>query len=99
MKEYAKGADLNSVYARLPCCFSKGLEKGDFLDIYLTTVFRVRNFENTSAMRVIFLYEVFENFSYISKMLKKSSESVFHFRDNWISLASVKLPLLKREYF
>ena len=40
-------SDLNSVWASLPCCFLKGLQKGDFLHIYLTTVFGVRNFENT----------------------------------------------------
>ena len=33
---------------------SKGLLKGDFLEISLTTFFDVRNFRKTSAMRVIF---------------------------------------------
>ena len=47
--------NFDSVWARLPCCFSKGLQKWDFLDIYLTTAFRVCNFKNTSAMRVIFV--------------------------------------------
>ena len=48
------GSDFNRVWAILPCCFSKGLQKWDFLDIYLTTFFRVSNFENTFPMRVIF---------------------------------------------
>ena len=46
INKYAKGSELNSVWARLPCCFSKCLQKRDFLDIYLTTVFRVHNFQN-----------------------------------------------------
>ena len=40
---------LESVWARLQSCFSKGLQKQDFLDIYLTTVLEVPNFKNTSA--------------------------------------------------
>ena len=36
----------------LPCCFSKGLLKGDFLEICLTTSIGVHYFGNTSAMRV-----------------------------------------------
>ena len=61
------GLDFNSVWTHVPCCISKGLQKHDFLDIYLTTFFRVRNFQNTSAMRVIFLskcsyfYQPFKN--------------------------------------
>ena len=31
-----------------------------FLDIYRTTFFRIRNFRNTSAMRVIFFLKVFK---------------------------------------
>ena len=34
---------------------------GTFLDIYLTTIFRVRKFKNKSAMRVIFFFENVEN--------------------------------------
>ena len=34
--------------------------KRDFLHIYSTTFFRVRNFGNTSAMRVIFLLKNFK---------------------------------------
>ena len=61
---------------RLPCCFSKGLQKHGFLQFYLTAVFGVRNFENTSAMRTIFLLEIFETFTYISKMPKKLEEKL-----------------------
>ena len=93
------GLHLNSVWSCLPCCFPKGLQKWDFLDIYLTTVFRVRNFKNTSAIRVIFFFETFQNFIYIPKMSKKSWEKVFPFKDNCISIGYLKLSLLRRKYF
>ena len=35
-------------------CLLKGPLKGYFLDIFLTSLFGVRNMGNTSAMRVIF---------------------------------------------
>ena len=50
--------DCNSVCAHLPCCLSKGAMKQDFLDLHLTTFFEVRNFENTSAMRVNFFFKM-----------------------------------------
>ena len=46
-------------------------QKRDFLHIYVTTVFRVRNFENTSAMRVLFLLEIFKILSTFQKCRKK----------------------------
>ena len=46
--------------AALTCCFSKGPFKRKFLDSYLTTYFGVRNFGNTSAMRVIFFLKIFK---------------------------------------
>ena len=49
----------NSFSARLPCCLSKGPLKRDFLDNYVTTFLGVRNFGNTSAMRVIFFAKMF----------------------------------------
>ena len=52
------GSNLNSDWARLPCCFSKVPHKRDFLEIHLTPIFRVRNLENTSAMRVIFFVKI-----------------------------------------
>ena len=50
-------SDSNSVWARLPCCLSKGPPKEDFLDNYLTTFFRVGNLGNTSAMPVMFFWK------------------------------------------
>ena len=39
--------DWISVAARLPCCLSRGHLKRDFLDIFVSTCFGVRNFGNT----------------------------------------------------
>ena len=56
--------------ACLPGCFSKGVHNWDFLDISLTTVFRLRNFENTSAMRVIFFLKILKILSTFQKCQK-----------------------------
>ena len=91
---------MNSVWVRLPGCFLKGFQKQEFLDIYLTTVFRVRNFENTSAMEVIVFLKIFKILSRFQKCQKKKNwDKVFPFRDNYISIGYVKLSLLRRRYF
>ena len=72
-----------SVWACLPCCFSKGSQKQDFLDIYLTTIFQVRNFGNISAMRVIFFGKCSKFYLHF-KNVEKKSEKVFPFRDNCV---------------
>ena len=56
---------MKSVWACVPCYLSKGSVKRDFLDIFLTKFFGVRNFKNTSVMRVLFF----------SKMLKIESKN------------------------
>ena len=45
---------MNNVRAHSPCCFLSDPLKRDFLGIDLTIFLGVRNFGNTSAMRVIF---------------------------------------------
>ena len=42
-----------------------------FLDMYLTTVVRVRNVENTLAMRVVFSLQIFKISSTFVKCQKK----------------------------
>ena len=69
----------------LPSCFSKGPLKPEFLDSYLTTFFGVRNFVNTSAMRVIFFLKMFKIESSFQKLRKKFRKCL-------------KLSLLTREY-
>ena len=56
---------------------SQALQKGDFLDIYLTTFFGVSKFENTSAMRVIFFLKIFKMESKFRKCKKKKMEKKF----------------------
>ena len=49
----------------------------DLLDIYLTTFFGVRNFGNTSGMRVFFFKKNAQNLMYISKMQKEIEKLIF----------------------
>ena len=55
----------------------KGPLKWDFLSIYLTTFLGVRNFGNTSAVRVIFLFENIQNLIDISKMQEEIEKMFF----------------------
>ena len=82
---------------RFSCCFSNCLQKCDFLDIYLTTVSRIRNFENTSAMRFIFFWK-FSKFNLNVKNAEKAWEKVIPVRDKFFWIGCVKLSLLRREY-
>ena len=89
----------NCISASLPCCLSKGPPKQDYLDNYLTTFFRVRNFRNTSAMRVIFFWKC-SKFNPDFKNAKKNPENLFfYFWDNIIWICCIKMSLLRREYF
>ena len=51
-------SDFNSVSSCLPSNLAKSKQKREFLDIYLTTYFGVRNFKNTSVMGVIFFLKM-----------------------------------------
>ena len=53
-------SDFNSKRSHLLCCLWKGPLKLDFLDIYLTAFFGVRNFGNTWAIRLIFFLKMFK---------------------------------------
>ena len=91
-------SDLNIVSVRLPCYFSKGSLKENFLDIYIATSFRVDNkFNNISAMRVIF-FRKSSKFNVKLENAKKKLEKVFRFWHNCIWKCSNKLPLLGREH-
>ena len=90
-------SDFKNVWSSLTSCFPKGPLKEDFLEIYLTKFFGVRNFGNTSAVRVIF----FGNYSKLNMYFKNAvtnSENVFCFLDNCVWIGSLKLSLLRREY-
>ena len=70
---------MNSVWTLLPCCFSKDFLKSDFLDIYLTKVFRVDNFGNTSAMRVIYFLGGYSKLNIDFKNAERNAENVLCF--------------------
>ena len=60
-----------------PIYHVKGPLKRDFLDIYLTTLIRVRQFKNTSAMRLIFFLKMFKIESKFRKFQKKIEKMFF----------------------
>ena len=71
--------------------------KQHFLDTYLTAVLRVRDFRNILAMRFNFIGK-YSKFNLEFKTAEKNSEKVFGFRDNSISIGSIKLSLLRAEH-
>ena len=82
--------DLNSAWARLPCCFAKDPLKQLFLDIYVTT------FSESKISKIQMLWES----PFLSKCWKfnldfkngaKHWEKVFFFLENWIWIGNVKL--------
>ena len=68
---------IQSIWARSPCCFSKGPPKQDFLDNYLKTFFGVRSFGNISTMRHIFFWKMFQIQYRFQKCKKNSWKSFF----------------------
>ena len=92
------GSDFNRFWAGLLCCISKGLQKRNFLHVYLTTVSGIRNFRNTSAMRVIVVWKC-SKFYLDFRNAKKKLRKGFFFGDDCIWSGCIKLSLLKREYF
>ena len=62
-------------------------------------VFRVRNFGNTKAVRVMFFFSKYFKFNLDFNKAGKNSDKVFCFSDNWIWVGIVKLFLLRTRYF
>ena len=54
INKYGKDGVVQISIVFVPLNFQKGTLKQDFLEICLTTFFVVRNFRDTSAMRVVF---------------------------------------------
>ena len=54
-------SDFNSVWVRLPCCFSKVTLKRYFFYTYLTAFLEGHNFRKTLAMSVISFFEYVQN--------------------------------------
>ena len=78
INRYAKAAviQISSVFGPFIMLLFEGSSEGDFLDIYLTTFFRVRNFQKRSAMRVIF-FSKYSKFNLHLKSAKKKLEEGF----------------------
>ena len=63
INKYFKGPAIQiakGVSTHFPCCLSKGPLKEGFLKIYLTMFFGAGISRNTSAMRVIFFWQMFK---------------------------------------
>ena len=86
--------DFSSVCSPLPSCFSKGLPKQDFLDNYLTTLFRFCNFQNRPAMSFIFVFKMFLTKYRFQRCTKKLGKRFFFLREvhmNWLGeIVSIK---------
>ena len=67
--------DLNRAWARLLCCFSKGSQKQNFLDIYLTTFTESVISEMEKAIRVIFFFRTFKISARFEKCSRKCWKS------------------------
>ena len=90
-------ADFNTVWARFPCCLSKGPPERDFLEIYLTT------FSESLISEIQHLWgsSFFPKCSKSNldfKNVAKKWEKVFAFRDNCIWIGIVKVSLLRTGY-
>ena len=81
-------SDFPKVSDRLPCCLSKSRVKREFLDTCLTTFFGVHNFQNTSAMRFIFLEKCSKrtvDLKYAKKSLSKELFFLIQLKPYWLS--------------
>ena len=88
---------LQQCFVPLTCRLSKGPMKRDFLEIWLTTFFGVRNFGNKSAMKVIFFWKC----SIVNLHFKSAVsnwENVLSFWANSIWIVCLKMSLLTTEY-
>ena len=84
---------MNSAWARLPCCFSKDLLKGDFLE-FIWPRFRSLKFRKCK----IYAGHLFIQNLVDWKNAPRNWEKVFCFWDNCIWIGIVKLSLLRRAY-
>ena len=98
INKYGEGAvaEIETVFCPFTNFLSSGCLKLDFLDIYLTTSFGVRNFRNISAMGFILFWN-FSKFDVELKNSQKNWEKVFCFLDKCIWIGRSTLSLLRRE--
>ena len=91
-------ADFNSFSARLPYCFSKGLLKQDFLDIYLIA-FSESVISEIQKLRWSSFFSKYSKFKPDFKNWANNSEKIICFWDNCIWIDILKLSLLRTGYF
>ena len=89
--------DCKSVWARLPCCLSKGPLKPNVLDIYLTRFMESVILEIHQLWGSSFSWKSIK-FNIYFKNADKNWEKVFCFCHKCISIGSAKLSLLRRVY-
>ena len=70
INKYAKGAVVH--ISKAFGLVSMGLQKRDFLDIYLTTAFGVCNFQNTSGHLFMKMFKILSIFQKYRKKFRKS---------------------------
>ena len=87
-------SDLNSAWAPLPCCLSKGSLKWDFLVIHLTT-FSESIISKTQNLWESYFHSKCLKFNAIFKNAAKHWEKAFCFGENCIWTGIVKLSLLR----
>ena len=91
-------ADFSSALVPLPCSLSKGPQKRDFLDIYLTTfpesvISEIQNlWRSPFFVKMSKITFTFQNFS-------KKLTKILRFWDNCIWIRIVKFSLLRTGYF
>ena len=91
-------ADFSSSCERLPCCLSNCPIKREFLDIYLIT-FSQSVISQIKKLLLSSFYSKSSKFNINFQNAAKTSESFFSFSNNWISIAILKLSLLRKKYF
>ena len=80
INKYGNGAVVQtSTVFRTVCYVTCRSVLWNILDIYLTTCLGVRNFKNTSAVRLMFCFKMYKIESKIRKWKKKKTEIVFFF--------------------
>ena len=89
--------DLNSAWARLPCCFWKGPLKRDFLDIYQITFSESVIYEPQKLWLSSF-YSKCSKFNKDFHHAAESWENFFCFSHSWIWIGIRKLSLLRTGY-
>ena len=80
---------MTSIWDAFTCWLSKRVLQRHLLESGLTKIFKISNFRNTLAMKIIFIFKC-SKFDVGSRNGTKNSEKHFRFWDNSISIGSCK---------